>query len=298
MTKTIVTDNLSYGKRINRVSSLCMAGNLVLALFKLFAGLIGKSQAMISDAVHSASDILGGLIVIVGAKFSEKEEDEDHPYGHERLEGVASLLLFVLLLYTGLRIAVNAGESILSGAWRDLVIPGRITLAAALISIVVKEIMYQYTVRQAEEIRSDSLKAEAWHHRSDALSSVGALAGIAGARLGFKILDPLAGFVISLFILKAAVDIFNETIEKMVDHRCDRELEEKIRRSVCEVEKVQSVDLLRTREFGRKAYVDLEISMDGRMSLEDSHRTAEAVHEKIEKTFPQIKHVMVHVNPC
>ena len=288
----------SYEHTVKTVSAVCMLGNIVLAGFKFLAGILGRSQAMISDAIHSSSDILGGLIVIAGARISEKAEDEDHPYGHERLEAAASILLAVILLITGLNVARSSGEKILTKAYETIAQPGRISLIAAVVSILVKEIMYQYTMASARHINSGSLKAEAWHHRSDALSSIGALAGIAGARLGFKMMDPLAGFVISLFIIKASADIFSESIEKMVDHRLNEELEEEIRTQVRGVENVRGIDLLRTREFGRKAYVDIEISMDGSMTLEESHKTAEKVHDLIEASYPQIKHVMVHVNPC
>ena len=286
-----------YQKTASRVSAVSMSGNLVLTLFKLLAGVLGRSSAMVSDAAHSFSDILGSLIVIVGVGISEREADQGHPYGHERLECAASLLLSFILALAGIGIFKSALEKITTGNYLTSPAPGRIALAAAVISIAVKEAMYRYTMHYAGKISSGSLKAEAWHHRSDALSSVGALAGIAGARLGMRILDPVAGMVISVFILKAAWDIFMEALDGLTDRSCDKELEEDIRRCVSGAKGIRRIDLLRTREFGRKAYVDLEVGMDHDLSLDQAHRWAEELHDLLEKRFPQIKHVMIHVNP-
>lgn len=286
-----------YNRTVRRVSVISMIGNLGLAAFKFFAGIAGKSSAMISDAVHSSSDIVGSLIVLLGAKLSGKKADKSHPYGHERFESIASILLAFILFLAGFDLIRGGAEKIISGSYTDAASPGLIALTAAVTSIIVKEAMYWFTLLKARRISSDSLKAEAWHHRSDALSSVGSLIGIAGARMGFPVLDPLAGILISLFILKAAFDIFLETIDKLTDHACSAELEESIRTCVSSCGEVKNIDLLRTREFGRKVYVDLEISMDGNIPLSRAHETAEQVHDLLEKTFPQLKHVMVHVNP-
>ncbi len=286
-----------YQRVTNRVSVVSMAGNLLLTFFKLMAGLLGRSSAMISDAAHSFSDILGGLIVIVGVGISEKEADEEHPYGHERLESAASLLLSFILALAGIGIFRSALDKITTGEYLTSAAPGRIALAAAIVSIVVKEGMFWYTMHYAGKISSGSLKAEAWHHRSDALSSVGSLVGIAGARLGMRVLDPIAGMVISVFILKAAWDIFTEAMGGLTDRSVGGRTEERIRSCVEEWKGIRSIDLLRTREFGRKIYVDLEVSMDGDLSLAEAHAQAEGLHDLLEKRFPDIKHVMIHVNP-
>ncbi len=286
-----------YKQSVERVSVVGIAGNLCLAAFKFAAGIIGRSSAMLSDAVHSASDIAGGLIVIIGVALSEKQADREHPYGHERLECIASILLAAILLIAGLSMGYRAGQTILTGAYETMETPGLIALIAAAASIAVKESMFWYTMARANKLGSGALRAEAWHHRSDALSSVGSLAGIAGARLGLRVLDPAAGLVICLFILKSAYDIFREAVEKMTDHSGGEELERELRERVIAHEGVRCIDLLRTREFGRKVYVDLEIGMDGSLSLAESHRVAEEIHDELEDGFPQIKHVMVHVNP-
>lgn len=280
-----------------RVSTVSIIANAVLTAFKLLAGVLAHSGAMISDAVHSASDVFSTVVVMVGIRISRKESDKNHPYGHERLECVAAVVLATILAATGLGIGCTAisqimGRSLRSGSARVL------ALIAAVISIVVKEAMYRYTRINAKRIDSGALMADAWHHRSDALSSVGALIGIGGARLGFPVLDPIASAVICLFIEKAAYEIFMDAIDKMVDKACDEETEAQLRDCAIAQEGVLGVDLLHTRVFGNKVYVDIEICADGEETLRCAHETAERVHDAIEKEFPRVKHIMVHVNPA
>ncbi len=244
-----------------RVSIVGMAGNVALTLFKLFAGIISHSGAMISDAVHSASDVFSGIIVIVGVRLSARESDSDHPYGHERFECVAEIILAVVLFLAGGAIGIEALKSIFTGAYTELSFRNPLALIAAITSIVVKEAMFWYTKINAKRIDSPSLSAEAWHHRSDALSSVGALIGIGGAALGFPILEPIASIVICLFIFKVAFDVFKDAVDRMVDHSCDEETEAKIKACAEEIEGVEQIDLLRTRVFGNKIYVDIEIGV-------------------------------------
>ena len=292
------TEKTTFEKVASRVSGVSIAVNLLLAAFKFIAGALGHSGAMISDAVHSSSDVLGSLIVIIGVKVSEKASDEDHPYGHERMENVASLLLAGILAAAGLSIGKEALTAIVSGSYKTAEAPGMLALVAAIVSIVVKEALFWYTWINAKIIRSGALKAEAWHHRSDALSSIGALIGIGGARFGALVLEPIASIVICLFILKVAVDIFREAVDKMVDHACDMETEDALCACAAKQEGVVKVDMIRTREFGRKIYVDLEISADGKLTLLEAHDIAQRVHDCIEKEFPDVKHIMVHVNPA
>ena len=290
-------EDRSYQSSVEKVSGIGIVGNLMLAGFKLVAGIVGHSRAMISDALHSASDIAGGIIVVIGVRISEKKEDRDHPYGHERLESIASILLAVILLVAGLAMGSSSVETLVSGSYRDAPVPGGIALAAAIVSILVKESMYWMTLRRAKALNSEVLQAEALHHRSDSLSSIGSLAGIAGARMGIRSMDAAAGLVICAFILKSAYDIFREAMEKLIDHRSSDEMEERIRSCVSSFKEVKRIDLLRTREFGRKVYVDLEISMDGSLTLVEAHSTAERIHDALEEQFPEIKHVMIHMNP-
>jgi cation diffusion facilitator family transporter len=287
-----------FEKAAMRVSTVSIVTNIVLTVLKLLAGIIANSGAMISDAIHSASDVFSTIVVIIGIKISSKESDKDHPYGHERLECVAAIVLATILAGTGLGIGYTAVSKIVGGNYANLAIPGVLALAAAIVSILTKEGLYRYTVIYAKKIDSSALMADAWHHRSDALSSVGALIGIAGARMGFAILDPIASAVICIFIEKAAYDIFMDAVDKMVDKACDEETESKLRACVIQEQGVQDIDLLHTRVFGNKIYVDVEISVDGNMPLRDAHAIAERVHNSIEKSFPKVKHIMVHVNPA
>lgn len=287
-----------FKKVANKVSFITIVQNILLSVFKLFAGIFAHSNAMISDAVHSASDVFSTIIVIIGVKLASKESDKEHPYGHERLECVAAIVLSIVLLYTGIKIGSQAVKDIIGGDYQNLQKPGMLALVAAVVSIVTKEIMYWYTRHYAKKIDSSALMADAWHHRSDALSSVGALVGIGGAMMGFPVMDSVASIVIFVFIAKAAYDIFKDAMDKMVDHSCDDETEKEMRDFVLAQKEVLSVDLLHTRIFGNKIYVDVEIGVNGSYTLRQAHEIAEEVHEGIEKNFPKVKHVMVHVNPA
>ena len=278
------------------VSTVTIVINLTLAGFKFLAGFLAHSGAMVSDAVHSASDVLATFIVILGVKLAGRDADRDHPYGHERLECVAALILGVILAATGLGIGWSGIQKITGG--EALLVPGTLALIAAIVSIVMKEAMLWYTWLAAKKIDSSALKAEAWHHRSDALSSVGSFAGILGARLGFPALDPVASVVICLFILKAAWDIMADALGKMTDHACPPAMVQEMADSILSQPGVLGLDTLNTRLFGDRVYVDVEIRADGDLPLKVTHATAQAVHDTLEQTFPQVKHCMVHVNPA
>jgi len=284
-----------YEKTAVRVSTVSIVSNSLLSLFKLFAGIVAHSGAMISDAVHSASDVFSSIIVILGIKIAARDSDEEHPYGHERFECVAAIVLAVILCVTGLFIGHNAIETIRNGD--EIQAPGLLALIAAVVSIVTKEAMYWYTRFYARQLESNGLMAEAWHHRSDALSSIGALVGIAGARLGFPWLDAVASLLICAFILKAAYDIFVDAIEKMVDHACSEEMQAAFEACALKQTGVLGVESLQSREFGNRIYVELVVLADGAITLLQSDRIAESVHDAIEAQFPKIKHISVRVKP-
>ena len=286
-----------YQKAANKVSFITIIGNVILSVIKLIAGIVAHSNAMISDAVHSVSDVFSTIIVIIGIRLAAKESDKEHPYGHERLECVAAIILAMVLFITGFGIGAEALKNIFSGNYADLRVPGILALIVAVISIAGKEGMFRYTRYYARQIDSGALMADAWHHRSDAFSSIGALIGIGGARLGYPIMDSVASLVIFAFIAKAAFEIFKDAIDKMVEHSCDEETEKQIYNCVMENENVLGIDLLQTRIFGSKIYVDVEIQVDGSYTLQEAHNIAESVHEKIEQNFSKVKHIMVHVNP-
>lgn len=285
-------ENLAF-----RVSAVSIVVNLMLSLIKLLAGIIAHSQAMISDAVHSASDVFSTFVVIAGVKAAEKKADREHPYGHERMECVASIILAMFLALVGVGIGVSGVQKIAAGNYQELAVPGIPALAAAVISIAVKEWMFWYTRAAAKKVNSGALMADAWHHRSDALSSVGSFVGILFARVGFPVMDSIASVVISLLIIKAACDIFKDGLDKMVDHSCDNETEQSIRNAALNIPGVLGIDDLKTRLFGAKIYVDMEIQADSELKLKDSHEIAEQVHHAIESQFPDCKHCMIHVNP-
>ena len=294
--KKSLTKYAEYQSVANRVSIITIIGNVILSAFKLLSGIFAHSSAMISDAVHSLSDVFSTVVVMIGIKLASKEPDKEHPYGHERMECVAAIILAVLLFVTGLGIGWEALKTIIAGNYNNIQVPGVLALIAAIVSIVSKEIMYWYTRHYAKRIGSGALLADAWHHRSDALSSVGALIGIGGAMLGYPVMDSVASFIIFFFISKAAYDIFKDAMNKMVDRSCDEETEKQINNCVLKNPEVISVDMLQTRVFGNKIYVDMEISVDGTYTLQKAHAIAEAVHNDIEESFPKVKHIMVHVN--
>lgn len=287
----------TFEKTAMRVSAVSILGNTLLSLIKLLVGIFAHSGALISDAVHSASDVFSSFIVIIGVKLAAKASDEEHPYGHERMECVAAIVLAVVLLVTGLFIGHTAVEQLSAGNWETLQIPGALALAAAAVSIVFKEGMYWYTRFYALRLDSGALMADAWHHRSDALSSVGALVGIWGARMGFLWLDAVASLVICLFIAKAAFDIFRDATEKMVDHACSEEMQKQLSELALCQPGVTGIMSLKTREFGSRIYVDILITADGSITLSESAEIAERVHKTIEAEFPKVKHISVRIRP-
>ncbi len=279
------------------VSVNSIIANLVLSLGKLAAGIMAHSAAMISDGIHSASDVFSTLIVMAGVRFSNKASDDEHQYGHERLECVAAIILAVMLTLVALGIGYSGVQKVLYADAAELVVPGQMALWAAVISIVVKEAMFWYTKRAADKINSGALMADAWHHRSDALSSVGSFVGILGARMGYPILDPVASIIICAMILYAAYEVFADAMNKMVDRSCDAETSSRLEALIEKVPGVEHVDSLYTRMFGSRIYVDVEISVKDDLTLLAAHRIAETVHAAIEANFPLVKHCMVHVNP-
>ena len=284
-------------KIIRKLSRVGILGNILLAAFKLFAGIFGRSGAMVSDAVHSLSDVFATLIAAIGVRLSERKEDAEHPYGHERLECVASLFLGLILAGTGIGIGYSGIRKLLFER-TALEIPTTLPLIAAIVSIAVKEGMFWYTMYYARKLDSAAFKADAWHHRSDAISSVGSFIGIGMAKLGFPIMDPIAALVICALILKVAFDISRDAVSKMLDTSCDRDFEQKIRTFIEEQPGVERVDLLHTRQFGNRIYVDLEIAVRGDIPLVEAHAITESVHSRVEQNFPNVKHVMIHVNPA
>jgi cation diffusion facilitator family transporter len=285
-------------KIANKVAAIGIGGNIALSAFKLIAGVVGNSAAMLSDAVHSLSDVFATAIAFAGVRMAERDADAGHPYGHERLECVASLALGVILLATGLAIGGSGLDAVATRSYLNSASPSMIALVAAIVSIAAKEAMFWYTRHQARIINSSAFMADAWHHRSDAISSVGALIGIGAEMLGFRAGDELASIAIGIIIVKVAADVLKDAVGNMTDTPCDREEERAIKTCIAAVPGVERIDALRTRKFGNRIYVDVEIAADGDLPLREAHAIAEAAHDAVEEAFPDVKHVMVHENPA
>lgn len=280
-----------------KVSNISIFLNILLSIGKFLAGIIGHSKAMISDAIHSLSDVISTIIVIIGIKISSKGSDESHPYGHEKFECIAAIILAFMLFITGLGIGGTALKIIITKSYTSSTMPTLLPLIFAIISIITKEAMYWYTRINAKKIDSTALMADAWHHRSDALSSIGSFIGIVGSRLGYKVCDAIASLVISVFIIKASIEIFIDAINKIVDKSCDEETVNKIRKTILSNNDVKNIDNLKTRVSGDKIFVDVEIAVEKDLSVEEAHDIAEDIHNRVETKYKNVKHCMVHVNP-
>jgi len=271
--------------------------NVLLSAFKLFAGIFGNSAAMVADAVHSITDLFSTIIAMIGVKLAGQKPDKEHPYGHERLESIATLILAALIAIVGVGIGWAGLQMIISGQFNEVGIPTLLAMVAAIVSIFAKEGVYWYMRSIAKKIDSSALMADAVHSRADGLSSVGSLIGILGARIGFPVLDSVAAIVICLFILKTAFGIFVDAIGRLTDKACDDETVDKIRNVIMAQDAVEGIDQLKTRLAGNRIYVDVDISVNSSATLQEAHGIAQCVHDAIEREFPKVKHCMVHVNP-
>ncbi|MBN1038003.1 cation transporter [Clostridium botulinum] len=276
-----------------RVSVVTIIGNVILSIIKIGIGIIASSKAMIADGVHSLSDVFSTIGVIIGLKLSSKKADKEHPYGHEKFESLTSVFLGIMLVLVSLGIGFSGIKNLIYGNYS---IPGSLAIFAAVISIVSKEAMYWYTLKYAEKINSTSLKADAWHHRSDSFSSIGALIGIIGARMGFPMLDPAIALVISIIIIKVSYDILKQSINQLMDTSVGDNAIKKMNAAIHSIDGVKNIDNLKTRLHANKVYVDVEISVESDISVEEGHKIAMNVHNIIEEN-KDVKHCMVHVNP-
>ncbi len=288
-------ENAARNKVVAKLSIVGVGGNVLLAVFKFVAGIFGNSMALVSDAVHSTSDVLATAVAYAGDRIARRDPDENHPYGHERFEQLAAAILSLILAGVGIGIGYAGIESLVHGGSEET--PSILALVAAAVSIIVKEAMFWYTRHGAKKINSDVFMADAWHHRTDALSSVAALIGVGATMLGFPLGDSIASIIICLFILKVAWDVGREAVGKLVDESGGRELNEAIAKCVAQCSAVNHIDSLFTRRFGSLYYADIEVAMDGSLTLAEAHKHAEEIHERIERECPLVKHATVHVNP-
>lgn len=280
-----------------KVSIISMIGNVFLSIFKFIAGWLGKSNALISDSIHSLTDLLCTMVVMIGLKLSNKKEDDCHPYGHERIECVAALILSIVLFLTGIGIGIVGFKTIFFKNYADIEIPTFIALLAAIISIVTKEGMFWYTRSIAKRVNSNALMADAWHNRSDALASIGSLIGIAGAMMGIKLLDPIASIIICFFILKVAINIFSDSINKMIDKSCSNDFVEELSQFVLNIDGIIEIVSIKTRIFGNKICIDLKIGINPKLSLIEANKIANNVDSAIKNNFEKVKHCMINVMP-
>lgn len=280
-----------------RVSTVGIIVDLFLSFFKLVSGLIGHSSALVSDAIHGCTDVFSIFVVMIGVTWSEKGSDESHPYGHDKYEAVAGLILSGMLLASGLIIGGGALHSLVHAHWDQSDPPSFLTLVAALVSIIGKEAMFFYTLAAAHKLQSTALRASAWHNHLDALVSVGSLLGVLGSRMGFGWADSVASLGISFFIIKTTLEIAHESISKMDDHAMDPEKVEAMKRLIASQKGVIALGDLKTRLSGNRAHVDVNIVVDGSLYVWQGHEIAHRTRLAIEKAFPEVKACMIHVNP-
>ena len=288
-------------KQIFRVTLLGSVANLLLVVFKFIAGIVGHSAAMIADAVHSLSDFITDIIVIIFVAISGKPEDSDHSYGHGKYETLATAVIGIILFFVGVGILISGIKAIV-GALQGVPLqaPSLLALIAAVISIVVKEALYRYTVKRGKALDSSSVVANAWHHRSDALSSIGTAIGIGGAVfLGeqWRILDPIAAVVVSIFIVKVAVELIKPCIDELVERSLPEEVEQRIHALILQSPQVSSPHHLRTRRIGGYIAIEVHIRMDGQISLSEAHQVASDIERRLKAEFGEKTHIGIHMEP-
>ena len=284
---------------ITRTSIFTIIMNLFLTAMKIVTGIIGRSTALISDAINSASDVLTTFIVWISGKLSRKEQDETHPYGHEKLESMISVVLGMFLIITAFEIIKTAFDSFVGYVFyqEPITPPTIVALIAAALTIVIKQIMYRYTMIQSKRASSSALQAMAIDHRSDQFAALGVVIGVGGAMAGWLFLEPLASFVICLLIFRMGFRIIKIGFAQVVDQAVDEDTKNQILEIVNQCDGVLRLDDIKTRMFGMKIYVDLEIAVDHRLLISEAHDIAQALHDKVEEAIPDVKHCMIHVNP-
>lgn len=279
-----------------KVTLISIMWNVILTFIKILGGILGKSNAMIADGLHSASDIISSIGVLIGNKIAKTPNDKEHNYGHEKAETLVSFLLSMLLIGVALKISLNGVNSLLH--LEDVQVPTFLPLIISVISIGIKEYQYRITIKVANKINSPSLKADAWHHRSDALSSVAAFIGIGGSLLGFKALDPIATVIVGLFVAKVGLDIFKDAINELMDYSIDEKYESQIISIANCTDGVLNIGELRTRKHGSVAYVDLTICVNKDLTVLQGHEIANKLEISILEELQIVKGITVHVEPC
>ena len=294
-------DALTREKEIFRITWIGSIVNFLLLIVKFLAGIIGHSAAMVADAVHSLSDFVTDIIVILFVRISGKPEDEGHDYGHGKYETLATAIIGIILFFVGVGILVNGTTSVIDTLnGKPLAPPSILALIVAGLSIITKEALYQYTVIKGEHLNSQALTANAWHHRSDAFSSIGTLAGIGGAIcLGekWRVLDPIAAIVVSLFIMKVSIKLLKPCVDELLERSLPAETENKILDIILSFSEVSSPHHLRTRRIGNNIAIEVHIRMDGNISLLDAHTLASKIEQRLKAEFGEKTHIGIHMEP-
>lgn len=293
--------SLSREKEIYKVTIIGSIANFALLAFKFVAGILGHSAAMLADAVHSLSDFVTDVIVLVFVRISNKPQDKDHDYGHGKYETLATAIIGILLLLVGFGILWSGASSILAFMkGEQLEAPGMVALIAALVSILLKEILYQYTVIKGKSLNSQAVVANAWHHRSDAFSSIGTAVGIGGAILlgeHWRVLDPIAAVIVSFFIMKVAIQLLIPCVDELLEKSLPDEVEKDIEQVLLSFPGVSEPHHLRTRRIGSYCAIEVHVRMDGGITLEEAHTTATAIEHKLKTMLGEGTLINIHVEP-
>ncbi|QXM07439.1 cation diffusion facilitator family transporter [Crassaminicella indica] len=288
-------DNKERLKLGNKIMCITIVLNVLLTIFKIGVGFIGGSTAIIADGLHSASDIITSIGVIVGMFLASKPRDEKHQYGHEKAESIAGFFLAAILILTGINIGFRSIKMIYLNHYQ---IPHIYTGIVAFISIIIKEYQFRITMNAAEKLSSNAMMSDAWHHRSDAFSSIAALIGIIGARLGYGFLDPLAGIIVSMIVVKVGIGLLLSSVDELMDGAIDQEKMKQIKKQIEMIEGIKSVTDFRGRKHGSKAFIDIKICVDPLISVYMGHNIGEKAEELILSQIKNAKEVIVHIDPC
>lgn len=299
--KNVDTADDTRERRIYRVTLYGAIANVLLCAAKLLAGVFGRSSAMIADGVHSLSDLITDFIVIAFVRISSKPQDRGHEYGHGKYETLATTVIGLMLLFVGAGIMWNSLSQILACLnGEQLKSPGWIAFVAAIVSIVAKEVLFRYTQREGRRVNSQAVIANAWHHRSDAFSSIGTAIGIGGALLmgqHWTVLDPIAALIVSVLIIHAAIEQLRPSLGELVENSLPEPVEEEICKAILSCQEVSDPHNLRTRKIGNRSSVDVHVRMDGNMPLSEAHKRATEVENKIRQLLGKDTFVMIHIEP-
>ncbi|WP_051569100.1 cation diffusion facilitator family transporter [Alkaliphilus transvaalensis] len=280
---------------VKKVSIVSIIGNVLLTILKGIIGFSAGSTALLADAFHSASDLFGTIVLLQGLKIAHIPPDESHPYGHHRAESITAKILAIILIVTALGIGYEAFKILREG---DITPPAITAIYIAVLSIIVKEGMYQYSVKIGKKIKSSAVIADAWHHRSDAFSSIATLVGVTGAIFGFPFMDPIAGILVSFLVLRTGIKIYLDAIKGLMDTAPDKEILDAIKKSGVAAEGVREIQDLKVRQYGSKYLVDMKICVDPKITVEEGHGAAARAKENILNENEDVQDVLIHVNPC